>query len=178
MLQKKKSKLQEIRPRSSGQRRVPVWGSRACRGCRCACSPLRFWTRTYWGSEASAPRRDQSTDPTPPAGGTEWSPERCCRCEWTALPETPAAPAHRTKSWHFARWLNRERLRAVAGLLPEADWHYGRCAGGPSLWASPTNPRTLQAASGSMGCLQPPIWDYVLTRRKQNRHIAEQQQLL
>lgn len=76
---------------------TPVWGSRACPGCRCGCSQLLSWRQLCWGSGASAPCHGLSTGPTPPAGGTEWSPERCCHYEWTAPPGIPAAPAKTNK---------------------------------------------------------------------------------
>ena len=97
--------------RSSWRWSSPVWGSRACPGCRCGCSQLPSWRRLYWGSEASAPRHGLSTDPTPPAGGTEWSPERCCCCEWTAPPETPAAPGD-----------NRQSVGAPAADRTKDEW--------------------------------------------------------
>lgn len=56
-----------------------------------------------------------------------------------------------------------ERVLLQDSSLLEAEWHYGRCAPDPSLWVSPMHPHTLEAASGNMGCLQPPIWDVVLT---------------
>lgn len=149
-------KTESHREQLIGTGSTPVWGSRACPGYRCGCSQLLSWRLLCLDSGASAPRHGLSTGPTPPAGGTDWSPERCCHYEWTAPPGTPAAPA-KTNQVRSDGVTAADRTEDDRVLLLVAGWHCGKCALGPSLWASPTHPRTLEAASGNMGHLQPPI---------------------